>query len=59
MGCVIDGCPPRLPLSEADMQVDLDRRCLQCYFSLVLFKTFYYLSVFKKLFLSGTVGPLD
>ncbi|CAA3026864.1 chorismate synthase 1, chloroplastic [Olea europaea subsp. europaea] len=26
VGCVIDGCPPRLPLSEADMQVDLDRR---------------------------------
>ncbi|KAL8483020.1 hypothetical protein ACS0TY_025904 [Phlomoides rotata] len=24
VGCVIDGCPPRLPLSEADMQVDLD-----------------------------------
>lgn len=26
VGCVIDGCPARLPLSEADMQVDLDRR---------------------------------
>ncbi|KAK6136219.1 hypothetical protein DH2020_030051 [Rehmannia glutinosa] len=26
VGCVIDGCPPRLPLSEADMQLDLDRR---------------------------------
>lgn len=26
VGCVIDGCPPRLPLSEADMQVELDRR---------------------------------
>lgn len=26
VGCVIDGCPPRLSLSEADMQVDLDRR---------------------------------
>ncbi|KAJ7975076.1 Chorismate synthase [Quillaja saponaria] len=26
VGCVIDGCPPRLPLSETDMQVDLDRR---------------------------------
>lgn len=23
---VIDGCPPRVPLSEADIQVDLDRR---------------------------------
>ena len=26
VGVVIDGCPPRLPLSEADIQVDLDRR---------------------------------
>ncbi|KAG2723517.1 hypothetical protein I3843_02G151700 [Carya illinoinensis] len=26
VGCVIDGCPPRLPLSESDMQFDLDRR---------------------------------
>ncbi|PIA37406.1 hypothetical protein AQUCO_03000177v1 [Aquilegia coerulea] len=26
VGCVIDGCPPRIPLSEADMQADLDRR---------------------------------
>nr|ABR16336.1 unknown [Picea sitchensis] len=26
VGCVIDGCPPRIPLSEADMQVELDRR---------------------------------
>ncbi|EEF32805.1 chorismate synthase, chloroplastic [Ricinus communis] len=26
VGCTIDGCPPRVPLSEADMQVDLDRR---------------------------------
>lgn len=26
VGCIIDGCPPRLPLSEADMQADLDRR---------------------------------
>ncbi|KAF5766980.1 putative chorismate synthase [Helianthus annuus] len=26
VGCVIDGCPPRIPLSEADLQVDLDRR---------------------------------
>eukprot|EP00270_Netrium_digitus_P003131 TRINITY_DN13550_c0_g2_i13.p1 TRINITY_DN13550_c0_g2~~TRINITY_DN13550_c0_g2_i13.p1 ORF type:complete len:411 (-),score=67.97 TRINITY_DN13550_c0_g2_i13:647-1792(-) len=26
VGCVIDGCPPRLPLSESDMQKDLDRR---------------------------------
>jgi len=26
IGCVIDGCPPGLPLSEADLQVELDRR---------------------------------
>ena len=25
-GAVIDGCPPRLPLSEADIQPELDRR---------------------------------
>ncbi len=26
VGVVLDGCPPRLPLCEADIQVDLDRR---------------------------------
>ncbi len=26
LGCVVDGCPPGLELSEADLQVDLDRR---------------------------------
>lgn len=26
IGCVIDGCPPRLPLGEADIQAELDRR---------------------------------
>ncbi|WOG96140.1 hypothetical protein DCAR_0415471 [Daucus carota subsp. sativus] len=26
VGCIIDGCPARLPLCEEDMQVDLDRR---------------------------------
>ncbi|PKI56348.1 hypothetical protein CRG98_023233, partial [Punica granatum] len=26
VGCIVDGCPPRLPLSEADIQGDLDRR---------------------------------
>ena len=26
VGAVVDGCPPRLPLSEADIQADLDRR---------------------------------
>ncbi len=25
-GCVVDGCPPGLPLTEADLQQDLDRR---------------------------------
>ena len=26
LGCVVDGCPPGLPLAEADIQKDLDRR---------------------------------
>src|SRR3546814_1030063 len=26
LGAVIDGCPPGLPLTEADIQPDLDRR---------------------------------
>ncbi|MEZ5510845.1 MAG: chorismate synthase [Gammaproteobacteria bacterium] len=26
LGCVVDGCPPGLELSEADLQLDLDRR---------------------------------
>jgi len=26
LGCVIDGCPPGIPLAEADIQADLDRR---------------------------------
>ena len=26
IGCIIDGCPPNLSLSEADIQPDLDRR---------------------------------
>jgi chorismate synthase len=26
VGVVIDGCPPRIPISEADIQVELDRR---------------------------------
>jgi chorismate synthase len=26
LGCVVDGCPPGMELSEADIQVDLDRR---------------------------------
>jgi len=26
LGCIVDGCPPGLPLSSADLQRDLDRR---------------------------------
>ena len=26
IGCVIDGCPPGIPLTEADIQVDMERR---------------------------------
>lgn len=26
LGCVVDGCPPGMPLTEADIQADLDRR---------------------------------
>src|SRR2546421_13045689 len=26
IGCVVDGCPPRIPLAEADIQPFLDRR---------------------------------
>ncbi|MDP1996034.1 MAG: chorismate synthase, partial [Gallionella sp.] len=26
IGCIVDGCPPGLALSEADLQQDLDRR---------------------------------
>ena len=26
IGCVIDGCPPGMPLDESDIQPDLDRR---------------------------------
>ena len=26
LGCVVDGCPPGLPLDEADLQRDVDRR---------------------------------
>src|SRR5579862_1685216 len=26
IGCVVDGCPPRIPLSEADIQPYLDKR---------------------------------
>jgi chorismate synthase len=26
MGCIVDGCPPGLELSEADLQADVDRR---------------------------------
>jgi chorismate synthase len=26
IGCVVDGCPPGLAISEADIQAELDRR---------------------------------
>ena len=26
LGCIVDGCPPGIPLSESDIQVDLDLR---------------------------------
>src|ERR1700751_2825930 len=26
IGCVVDGCPPGIPLTESDIQGDLDRR---------------------------------
>src|ERR1700757_2874997 len=26
IGCVVDGCPPGIPLTEADIQGDLERR---------------------------------
>jgi len=26
LGCIVDGCPPGLPLSEADIQADVERR---------------------------------
>ena len=26
LGCIVDGCPPGLPLEESDIQADLDRR---------------------------------
>jgi chorismate synthase len=26
LGCIIDGCPPGMELTEADLQIDLDRR---------------------------------
>ena len=26
VGCIVDGCPPRISISEADIQAELDRR---------------------------------
>src|SRR6266540_144267 len=26
LGCIVDGCPPRIPITAADIQRDLDRR---------------------------------
>lgn len=37
VGCVIDGVPPRRPILEADLQVDLDRRYLKSVFIFFMF----------------------
>ena len=26
LGCVVDGCPPNIPLKERDIQIELNRR---------------------------------
>ena len=26
IGCIVDGCPPNIPISEKDIQKDMDRR---------------------------------
>ena len=26
IGCIVDGCPPNIPLSEKDIQSDMNRR---------------------------------
>ena len=26
IGCVVDGCPPRIPISEAEIQAYMDKR---------------------------------
>ena len=26
IGCIIDGCPPNISISESDIQADMDRR---------------------------------
>ena len=26
VGVIVDGCPPQIPLTEEDIQIDLDRR---------------------------------
>ena len=26
IGCIIDGCPPNIPISEKEIQIDMDRR---------------------------------
>ena len=30
IGCVVDGCPPGLELTEADFERDIDRRNTSC-----------------------------
>ena len=26
IGCIVDGCPPNIPLTEKDIQIDMNRR---------------------------------
>ena len=28
IGCIVDGCPPNIALSDKDIQKDMDRSCL-------------------------------
>ena len=38
LGCIIDGCPPQIELSEADIQEELDRNHLLEIVHLLLLK---------------------
>ena len=45
VGVVVDGCPPGIPITEEEIQVELDRRRLVYYFSFILlwiFKLFFF-----------------
>ena len=28
IGCIVDGCPPNIPISEKEIQKDMDKSCL-------------------------------